>query len=104
MALDNAERKHRHKIIKNRKRRHKPNKKRINETRYMNKVRVRQKARSCQKKGRYKTREEAEAITKEYNDRVLFADFEPYFCYRHERWHVGHKNKWMIKGKTNENK
>ncbi len=50
-------------------------------------------SKSCKKKLRYKIFEEANAKAAQYNDRVLFADMQPYWCERHSRWHIGHSYK-----------
>ena len=50
--------------------------------------------RTCKKKGRYRTREEAVEKADAYNRRVLFADMQAYCCWRHERWHIGHATKY----------
>ena len=50
--------------------------------------------RTCKKKGRYRTPEEAVEKADAYNRRVLFADMQAYWCWRHERWHIGHATKY----------
>ena len=75
-----------------RRKRSKPNKKRIRESKYIKKIANRR--RSCQKKGNYATSEEAQIEADNYNEKYLFADMRPYWCYRHKTWHIGHWNKW----------
>jgi len=50
--------------------------------------------RTCKKKERYRTREEAMIKADAYNHRVVFADMNAYRCWRHERWHIGHASKY----------
>ena len=50
--------------------------------------------RTCKKKGRYRTYEEAFAKAEKYNTRVLFAEMNAYWCQRHSRWHIGHARKY----------
>ena len=46
----------------------------------------------CSKKKRYRNREEAQAHCERMLLRVplQLTPMEPYYCYRHEAWHVGH--------------
>ena len=57
-------------------------------------LRFPRRVRTCKKKGRYRTREEAMAKSDAYNRRVVFADMNAYWCPRHERWHIGHASKY----------
>jgi len=57
-------------------------------------LRFSRRKRTCKKKGRYRTREEAMAKADAYNRRVVFADMNAYPCPRHERWHIGHESKY----------
>ena len=50
--------------------------------------------RTCKKIGRYRTREKAVDRADAYNRRVLFADMQAYWCWRHEVWHIGHTSKY----------
>lgn len=51
------------------------------------------KRKSCKKQGRYRTQIEASSKADTYNQRVLFADMQVYWCWRHQRWHIGHASK-----------
>jgi hypothetical protein len=53
-------------------------------------ARFTKKKRMCKKQGRYRTQIEALTKAEAYNERVLFADMQAYWCWRHERWHIGH--------------
>jgi hypothetical protein len=50
------------------------------------------KKKRCSKKKRYDTKEEAQAHCERMLLRVplQLTPMEPYYCYRHEVWHVGH--------------
>jgi len=50
------------------------------------------KRKKCSKKKRYSTKEEAQVHCERMLLRVplQLTPMEPYFCYRHEAWHVGH--------------
>jgi hypothetical protein len=48
---------------------------------------------TCKKKLKYRSYEEADKVAESYNQRVLFADMQAYWCERHGRWHIGHSYK-----------
>ena len=50
------------------------------------------KRKKCSKKKRFRSREEAQAHCERMLLRVplQLTPMEPYYCYRHEAWHVGH--------------
>jgi len=53
------------------------------------------KRKRCGKKKRYDTREQAQAHCAQMLTRVTLqlTPLEPYFCHRHQAWHVGHN--WL---------
>ena len=47
----------------------------------------------AKKKLRFKVFDEADKKADAYNQRVLFADMQAYWCRRHSCWHIGHFQK-----------
>ena len=47
---------------------------------------------SCKSKHRFKTKQEADKFAEEYMNMVAmtFEKMVPYFCVRHNIWHIGH--------------
>ena len=48
----------------------------------------------CTKKYRFKSWKEAQAFAESYQERVpmTFNQIGPYWCDKHESWHIGHDN------------
>ena len=48
----------------------------------------------CSKKHRFKSWKEAQAFAESYQKRVpmTFNQIGPYWCNKHESWHIGHDN------------
>tara|TARA_R100001039_G_C1792050_1_gene73193 strand:+ start:475 stop:762 length:288 start_codon:yes stop_codon:yes gene_type:complete len=48
----------------------------------------------CSKKSRFKSWKEAQAFAESYQERIpmTFNQVGPYWCDKHEAWHIGHDN------------
>ena len=48
----------------------------------------------CSKKSRFKSWKEAQAFAESYQERIpmTFNQIGPYWCNKHESWHIGHDN------------
>ena len=48
----------------------------------------------CSKKSRFKSWKEAQAFAESYQERIpmTFNQIGPYWCDKHEAWHIGHDN------------
>jgi hypothetical protein len=48
----------------------------------------------CSKKSRFKSWKEAQAFAESYQERIpmTFNQMGPYWCNKHESWHIGHDN------------
>ena len=58
------------------------------------------KRKQCNKKRRYETEEQAPAECAKIRVGVVLqiTPLEPYYCYRHQSWHIGHD--WLKYNKT----
>ena len=46
--------------------------------------------RTCRKRSRYRTQEDAAEKAAQYMERVVLSSLETYYCLRHRCWHNGH--------------
>ncbi len=54
--------------------------------------------RTCRKRPR--SRQEAENVVSDYNQRVVFGTLSYCWCWRHKAWHVGHSDKRLASALT----
>ena len=48
---------------------------------------------SCDTKERYTSRSEAGQAAHAHERRIIFAEMTEYWCYQHDCWHIGHRDK-----------